>query len=146
MAMSSRSMLEKGRTTRPRETACASVAGDVAAHVMSSRRAASPGTCPGPGGPATSPTTMPFSTSAAAAVAATRFSALKSVPVTTDTRSAARDILPRQLLVGPDVAREAEHPFTEDVAHDLGRAALNGVGTHAHEHLADVGRALADGV
>src|ERR1700722_15380990 len=146
MAMSSRSMSVKGRTTSPRATACAAVAGDVAAHVMSSRRAASTGTSSATVEPVPSPTSMPFSTSAAAVVAATRFSALKSAPVTTVTRSAARDILPRQLLVGPDVAREAEHPFTEDVAHDLGRAALNGIGLHAHEHLADVGRALADGV
>jgi hypothetical protein len=39
-----------------------------------------------------------------------------------------------------------EHALAQDVAHDLGGAALDGVGPHPQEHLAHVGRAHADQV
>src|SRR5687767_9628536 len=50
--------------------------------------------------------------------------------------SAAGDLRPRQLLVDPHVAGQAEHPLAEDVAHDLRRAALDRVGARPEEHLA----------
>ena len=48
--------------------------------------------------------------------------------------SVARHLRPGQPLVGPHVAGEAEHPLAQDVAHDLGRAALDGVGPGPQEH------------
>ena len=125
MVRSSRSMSVKGRTSNPCAIACCSVAGDVAAQVMSSPRAPRAGTSSATVEPVPNPTHMPLSTSAAAVSAAARFSARRSVPVTTGARSAARDVLPGQLLVRTDVARQAEHPFAEDVAHDLGGTTLD---------------------
>src|SRR5258708_3872236 len=146
MARSSRSTSVKGRTSSPTAAPSSSVAGEVATHVMSSRRTPRAGTSSATVDPVPRPTHIPFSTSAAAVSAAARFSALWSVPVTAGSRSAARDVLPGQLLVGADVARQAEHPLAEDVAHHLGRASLDGVRPHAQEHLVDVGRAHADEV
>ena len=41
----------------------------------------------------------------------------------------------RAVLVDPDVARQAEDPLAQDVLHDLGRAALDGVGPRPEERL-----------
>src|SRR5207302_2312583 len=49
--------------------------------------------------------------------------------------SATRHLRPRRVLVDADVAGKAEHTLAEDVAHDLGRAAFDGVGAHAEEGL-----------
>ena len=43
---------------------------------------------------------------------------------------------PGQVAVGAGLAREAEHPLAEDVAHDLRRAALDRVRARTQEHLA----------
>src|SRR5262245_64721160 len=42
-------------------------------------------------------------------------------------RLRARHLMPGQVLVDPDVARQAQHPLAEDVLHDLGGAALDRV-------------------
>src|SRR5688500_3190493 len=47
----------------------------------------------------------------------------------------ARHLDPGELLVDADVAGEAEHPLAEDVAHDLGGAALDRVGPGPEERL-----------
>ena len=52
--------------------------------------------------------------------------------------SAAGDLGPRQVLVDPRFAGEVEDPFPEDVAHDLRRAPLDGVGTDPQEAPADI--------
>src|SRR6266545_5810261 len=44
-----------------------------------------------------------------------------------------RDVLPRDLAGDVGLLRQAEHPLAEDVAHDVGRAALDGVGLGAQE-------------
>ena len=44
-----------------------------------------------------------------------------------------RDLAPGEVLVDADVAGKAEHALAEDVAHDLRRAALDGVGAGAEE-------------
>src|SRR5262245_40930657 len=49
--------------------------------------------------------------------------------------SATGDLLPRHARIGAQVSRQSEDPFTEDVAHDLGCAAFDGVGTAAKELL-----------
>ena len=41
-------------------------------------------------------------------------------------RSASGNVLPGNVLVDARLAGKAEHPLAEDVAHDLGRAALDG--------------------
>ena len=119
MVRSSRSTSVKGLTSSPTAPASSAVAGDVATHVMSNRRAPSAGTSSATVEPVPRPTHIPSSTSAAAASPTARFSAWWPDPVTTGSRSAARDVLPGQFLVGADVAREAEHALTEDVAHHL---------------------------
>src|SRR5690606_7485550 len=48
---------------------------------------------------------------------------------------AAGNLGPGLVLVHPDVAGEAEHALAEDVLHDLGGAALDGVGPAAQERL-----------
>ena len=48
--------------------------------------------------------------------------------------SVARHLRPGQVLVGAHVAGQAEHPLAEDVAHDLGGAALDRVGPGPQEH------------
>ena len=47
----------------------------------------------------------------------------------------ARDGAPGDVLVDADVAGQAEHPLAEDVAHDLGGAALDRVRPRAEERL-----------
>src|SRR5258707_14654016 len=42
---------------------------------------------------------------------------------------------PGLFLVDPRLAGQTEHPFAQDVAHDVRRAALDGVGLHAEEGL-----------
>src|SRR5579875_2818342 len=59
-----------------------------------------------------------------------------SSPAEEPTASATRDPRPWQVLVDPDVARQAEDPLAEDVALDLGGAALDRVRPRPEEHLA----------
>ena len=50
------------------------------------------------------------------------------------------DLGPGQVLVGADVARQAQYSLAEDVLHDLGRAALDRVGPTSQEGLSGAGQ------
>src|SRR5690606_18379860 len=51
--------------------------------------------------------------------------------------SATRDLLPRHAGVGAQITGQSEDPLAQDVAHHLGRAALDGVGAAAQIALLD---------
>ena len=74
IVMSNRSMLVTASIRMPSSRAACSVRGDVAAQTMSRERLASAGSRYATVEPVPSPTVMPFSTSSAAASAATCFS------------------------------------------------------------------------
>src|SRR5687767_6394858 len=61
-------------------------------------------------------------------------------------RSAPGHLRPGHVLVVAHVAGETEDPLAEDVAHDLARPALDGVGPHAEEGLGDVALAAEPGL
>src|ERR1700733_11579603 len=143
MAMSRRSRSLNRRMARPWASASSSVAGEVATQVMSSRRLPRAGTSSATVVPVPRPTAIPSVTSAAAASAATRFSAGTS-GVTTAAPSTARHVLPGELLVRAHVAGKAQDPLTQDVPHHLGGPALDGIRPHPEEHLARVRGAHPD--
>src|SRR5690606_23943985 len=49
--------------------------------------------------------------------------------------SATRDLLPRHTGIRPQIPGQPQDPFTENVAHHLGRASFDGVGLAAQEPL-----------
>src|SRR4051794_13778843 len=55
-------------------------------------------------------------------------------------RSAPGYLAPGKSLVGTRFSGESEHPFSEDVLHDVGRPALDRVGLHPQEGLLRVGQ------
>src|ERR1700751_4074908 len=54
--------------------------------------------------------------------------------MTASSSSPGRYLVERQILVDPDIAGQPEHPFGDDVAHDLVRAAFDAGAGRPQEH------------